>query len=412
MTFCAYDHAQYVGGPNAWLRRLLPDLNKNAVDVEVLFITRSDPDACPTVIALKKAGVACKCLLGHGRTTEQRVGWILDALADSPPDVFVPNLMVPAFYAARWARAAGIPTVGVLHSDDAFHEALLDEFVWGNPAYSLTALVCVSEYLTGRVRARNHGATLIRTIPCGVPVPERTAHIAEGPLRLVYTGRFSERQKRITEVARAFCRAVRDVPGTEAYLYGTGPDQAAVQAVLSREGQGLPVFIKGPVDSELIQNEILACHVCVLLSDYEGLPISLMEAMACGLVPVCLRTKSGVPELIIDGTTGLLVTDREDCFTDAIRRLRNDRVLWQQLSGAARATVLSAYAHPECLQRWLQLLHELAMAGDARAAVRVPKRIDLPPAHPGLAREDIRAPRGLARLSMYFQKLYRRSRGV
>jgi glycosyltransferase involved in cell wall biosynthesis len=411
VTFCAYDHAQYIGGPNAWLRRLLPDLKKNAVDVEVLCITRSDPDACPTVVALKKAGVACTCLLGHGVATEQRVGWILDALADSPPDVFVPNLMVPAFYAARWVRAAGIPTVGVLHSDDAFHEAVLDEFVWGNPAYSLAALVCVSEYLAGRVRARSHGATLIRTIPCGVPVPEHTAHLADGPLRLVYTGRFSERQKRITEVVRAFCRAVREVPGTEAYLYGSGLDQAAAEAVLSREGQGLPVFIKGPVDSAVIQNELLACHVCVLLSDYEGLPISLMEAMACGLVPVCLRTQSGVPELVIDGATGLLVDDRQDCFADAVRRLRNDRMLWQQLSGAARAKVLSAYAHPGCLQRWLQLLHELAMAGNARAPVRVPQRISLPPVRPGLAREDTRAPRGLARLSTYLQKLSGRLKG-
>jgi hypothetical protein len=76
--------------------------------------------------------------------TERHVQWILDRVVEDPPDVFVPNLMVPAFYAGRWVRQAGIPTVGVLHSDDCFHRGIVSEFVCGSNAYRLSALVCVS----------------------------------------------------------------------------------------------------------------------------------------------------------------------------------------------------------------------------------------------------------------------------
>jgi len=411
VIFCAYDHAGYVGGPNAWLRRLLPDLQADGLDVSALFITRSDPALCPTIMALRQAGVHCTCLPGQGYTTVQRVRWILGELAARCPDIFVPHLMVPAFYAARWARAAGIATIGVLHSDDAFHRAVLEEFVWGRPEYRLTALVCVSQYLAALAGQHQHGDTLIRTIPCGVPVPARSAAPAGDTLRLVYTGRFIERQKRISDLVRAVCRAVRAVPGTEACLYGSGPDQAAAQAALASEGLGLPVFIKAPIDSDLMQNELLACHAFVLVSDDEGLPISLMEAMACGLVPVCLHTASGVPELIIDGETGLLVPDRAASFIAAVGRLRQNPQLWQKLSQAARAMIISRFSHPQGLQSWLLLLNGLALRGDARTAIRVPDCITLPPVNPGLAREDIRTPHAMARLSSRIQRLYRQIRG-
>ncbi|WP_371821102.1 glycosyltransferase [Chloracidobacterium sp. D] len=44
----------------------------------------------------------------------------------------------------------------------------------------------------------------------------------------------------------------------------------------------------------------------VLLSDYEGLPIALMEAMATGLVPICTAMRSGIGQLVVDGVTGCM----------------------------------------------------------------------------------------------------------
>ncbi len=132
------------------------------------------------------------------------------------------------------------------------------------------------------------------------------------------------------------------------------------------------------------------CDVIVLLSDYEGLPISLLEAMACGVVPVCLNIRSGIPELIEDGVTGLLVDDREQGFVEAIRRLNEDPQLWTRLSKAARNHVRVDNSLQTSAQRWVELLHRLHQASDTRTPVRVPTTFDLPPINSGLRREDAR----------------------
>ena len=99
--------------------------------------------------SLRRQGIIRKEIY-RPQYTEQRVRWVVDRLAEDPPDVFVPNLMVPAYYAGRWVREVGIPTIGVLHSDDPFHRGLLSEFVFGAGAYQLSALVCVSKFLEQR----------------------------------------------------------------------------------------------------------------------------------------------------------------------------------------------------------------------------------------------------------------------
>src|SRR5262245_27014742 len=135
VTFCAYDNPAFVSGPNTWLRRLLPSLCCLGIESRVLIIATSSDEGA-LAAGVRREGVAYD-QIRWPEYSEQRIRWILTRLAADPPDVFVPNLMVPAYYASRWVRAAGVPTVGVLHSDDAFHRALLQEFVFGRSAYRL-----------------------------------------------------------------------------------------------------------------------------------------------------------------------------------------------------------------------------------------------------------------------------------
>lgn len=395
ITFCAYDLSEYFGGPNAWLRRLLPDLKKQGLDVNVLFITHSDPALCPTVMTLQNQGILCNAVTGL-EFTEQRIQWIIESLYKNPPDIFVPNLMVPAFYATRWVKEAGIPTVGVMHSGDDFHYALLDEYVFGKPEYRLSALVCVSKHLEQQVLLREPNGIIVRRIPCGVPVPKASAHLPNGFFRIIYSGRLVEKAKRISEVTRALCRAVQEIPSTEAYIYGDGPERSAVENILLNEGRNHPVYLEGPVDSDTIHKYLLDGQIFVLLSDYEGLPISLMEAMACGLVPVCLKIPSGIPELINDGVNGILVADRKDSFINAVKRLRDNKGLWEQLSHAACATIKNNYSHDDCVKSWIRLFKDVERLKQNSHAIRVPRKITLPSVHPGLAREDNRSPTKLA----------------
>jgi glycosyltransferase involved in cell wall biosynthesis len=85
----------------------------------------------------------------------------------------------------------------------------------------------------------------------------------------------------------------------------------------------------------------LAEHdVFVLPTRVEGLPVALLEAMGCGLVPVVSNIPSGVPDVVADGVTGFLPEVGDvDGFAHAIARLAADRSLLERFSGEARRTV-------------------------------------------------------------------------
>jgi colanic acid/amylovoran biosynthesis glycosyltransferase len=396
VLFCAHDAPNYINGPNIWLQRTLPELRKQGVASRVLFFPTRDPAACPTIQALRLQGISCEIYQGK-KDTEFQVPWILRHIQQQSPDLFVPNLNLPGYHASRWIKAAGIPVVGVLHSDDPFYRALIEEFVRKPPSSPLSAIVCVSDLLSELVQRAGEGKVPIQTIPYGVPMPDRTARLSS-PLRILYAGRFVEQQKRISDVTRALCRATREVPGTEAILYGSGPAEPDMARIIAGHGADTTVRLGGLVSKEELQEKFLDAHVFVLLSEYEGLPIALLEAMACGLVPICFHMRSGIPQLIEPDQTGLLVHDRDQAFVDAIRRLKSEQGLWARLARAARARVEAGYSIPQAVARWKQLFTDLIEGrSDLKRPIEVPHSLDLPPRHPDInPGEDARWP-GYAR---------------
>jgi glycosyltransferase involved in cell wall biosynthesis len=305
------------------------------------------------------------------------VQWILECLIADPPDIFVPNLVIAGYFAGRWAQVAGIPTVGVLHSDDDFYRAIQSEFVFGSRDYRVTSLVCVSASLEAQVRERCPDGVSISRIPYGIPIPETPIRGERESLHIAFVGRLAEEQKRISDVARALCAVVRQIPGTEATLFGDGPDREVVAAILSDEGGGLPVKLAGLIPSDEIQLKLMEIDVIVLLSDYEGLPIALMEGMACGCVPVCLAMKSGISELVEHGITGLIVKDRGEDFVAKIKRLRDDPVFRKSLSTAARTKVANRFSLSASNDKWADLFLTLTPSGPV-SSIQIPNRLRLP----------------------------------
>ncbi len=403
VTVCTSESSDLSGGQNTWLCNFLPELRRLGIEPRVLCFTLSREVEFPTVRSLRQAGISCTtCFDQEKRYTKQRVRWLLEQLAKDPPDVFVANMVIPAaYYAGRWLREAGIHTVGICHVgvDHFLYRGLLNEFVFGSETYRVSALVCVSNYLEQDVLKQRPTGVWVRSIPCGVLIPKETVKKPNGPLRLAYVGRLTEEAKRISEVTHALCRAVREVPDVEALIYGDGEERAAVERKLREEGDGLPVHLVGRVDNDQIQNHLLKCHAVVLLSDWEGLGLGLLEGMACGLVPIGLcHARGGAPELIEDGVTGLLVDDRGERFVAAVRRLRKDPALWKRLARSARAQVEAKYSITICAARWKELLLELANNSASRKPLRVPSEFDLPRVYPALAVMDERAPRPHQRL--------------
>ena len=355
-VFVTYDSQNDVGGASSWLQRLLPRLKAAGVEVEAHVMAFGG-----------LPGVNC-AWFGKERIpfrwrpweydTTRAVRNCLKLIEESQPKIYVPNCILPAYYAAGYVRSQAVYTVGVLHSDDPFHWGLVDEFVNGLSAFRLSAIVTVSKFLQEAVEesAKKH-KLISRHIAYGVPIPGDVAKPPNGVFRLVYTGRLEEEQKCISDVTRALCSVVNQNPGVEAWIVGEGSARANVERIIeTSEVDTQRIRLLGRVDVSRVYSVLCDCHALVLLSDYEGLPVSMLEAMAAGVVPVCLDTRSGIRDAVQHGFNGLIVKDRKEDFYAAVRTLQRDAVLWSKLSANARETVKQRFSEETCAASWIELL--------------------------------------------------------
>ena len=411
VVFCTHDSPSSIGGPFTWLRRLLPSLRECGIDCRVLALTHFGGTG-PLVEGLRADGFDVQSVDCHERTVDD-VRWILSRLQDEVPQVFVPNFVVAAYYAARWLKAAGAATVAVLHSDDAFYRAIQQEFVRGVVSQRVTDVVCVSEKLLDEVKAGVvQNCPNACYIPYGVNVPKPVTRDYAHRIRIAYVGRFAEEQKRISLVGRSLDLACRQVPGVEAVMYGDGPDRAVVSTLLEVERSDSRVVLGGVIANDKVQSELLQCDAIMLMSDYEGLPIALLEGMACGCVPICRNMNSGIPQLVQHGKTGLLVSESPESFVAAVRWLSDNPTQAQLLSDAARNLVRNRYSHEHSVKCWTGLLHE--HASRPLRGLRSPGRIRLPASNSNRESADRRKPpeppwrRRLRRIRMQLGALRRR----
>jgi glycosyltransferase involved in cell wall biosynthesis len=173
--------------------------------------------------------------------------------------------------------------------------------------------------------------------PVAVPkrVPERTH---SGRVRLVHLASLS-RNKGSFDLLEALSRLPQRIKAqVHVVAAGTGAVEELRVAAL-RLGLQEIFEVRNWIEADE-RDRLLACSdVFVLPSYYEGLPMSLLEAMAWGLAPICTPIGS-IPEYIEDGVNGLLVRPGAvEELAETIERVVLDGNLRAQLGRRARATV-------------------------------------------------------------------------
>ncbi|HEX8742433.1 MAG TPA: glycosyltransferase [Thermoleophilaceae bacterium] len=128
-----------------------------------------------------------------------------------------------------------------------------------------------------------------------------------------------------------------------ARLVGDGPERDGLEALVRERGLADRVEFMGALGEHVVPDLYRQADVFCLPSFAEGVPTVLMEAMATGL-PVVATHIMGVPELVRDGRTGLVVPPaRADALADALEALARDPELRRRLGDAARECVTSEY---------------------------------------------------------------------
>jgi len=260
---------------------------------------------------------------------------------------------------ASWGTGRRIPTVYTIHGFDTIlktHRTFLplERMMTG----CTSAIVPVSAYDEKNLkRAGIHGTIrLIRNGASdrlgGAPDPLAAARIeaarARGAVIVLSIARL-EPPKRFDLFLDTARRAPEDMR-----FFWIGNVRAAIPPGLPRN-----VEMLGEVPEA--GNCINLCDIFLLLSDYEGLPMSILEALSCGK-PIVASDVGGISEAL-GPDAGLLVPNDREAVLTAINRLASDRDLRVRLGASARSHYERSFSADSMWHRYLQLYTELSHTG-------------------------------------------------
>jgi glycosyltransferase involved in cell wall biosynthesis len=273
------------------------------------------------------------------------------------PVVLVPNYVWELHLASC---EPGVSCLGMCHSD-SLQEYYLP-LTWYEP--NITHFIAVSPEcaagLTARIPFR---AGAITTLPYGVPVPEKlTRDYQTNPLRIMYAGRLAQPQKRVGDFVPLVrhLRALR-VPFVFD-IVGDGDELQPLQQAMEQKCASAHVRFYGRRSFQEVERMWTKHDIVVQVSDFEGTSISMLEAMAHGVVPVVTSAGSGVNGVIRHKKDGFVVPVGDmRCMARTIAMLAKKPSLLSSVGRAARGSA-QKYSLGLYRERFTQLLDRIVAA--------------------------------------------------
>ena len=178
-------------------------------------------------------------------------------------------------------------------------------------------IVCISNYCKSQMMLFSDVEDLpkLQIVHCGIDLNSYTINNASenkvtDVIRLLYVGRLAV-EKGVPVLLRSLIALKNEGYRFHLTLLGDGPERASLEADVKAHGLEEMVYFGGFSSQETVRNTLQESDVFVLPSFAEGVPVSLMEAMACG-VPVIATNVGGVTELIEHGVSGLVVAPSDE----------------------------------------------------------------------------------------------------
>jgi glycosyltransferase involved in cell wall biosynthesis len=256
---------------------------------------------------------------------------------------------VAAAVARLASRFSGVPYSFTAHAKDIFHESVRPDDL-RRKLQDAEAVVTVSDFNLDYLMETYGSAALgvhrvyngldLRHLPFMLPEQRPPVVLSVG--RLVEKKGFADLIDACAILALKGC-------DFRCEIIGTGELEAELRAQIERLGLGDKVEMAGPhPQCEVIahvQSAAVFAAPCVVGADgnRDGLPTVLLEAMALG-TPCIATDVTGIPEVLHDGETGLMVPQHDPAaLAAAIERLLSDRALGQRLAREARSLIEQSF---------------------------------------------------------------------
>lgn len=240
---------------------------------------------------------------------------------------------------------ADVPYSFTAHAKDIFHESVDPEDL-RRKLQSAASVVTVSDYNLAYLRQRfGADARRVQRIYNGLDLTELRCQPTAGRSPLILSVCRLVEKKGLNHLVAACDRLRQRGVEFTCQIVGTGPLEADLRSQIQALHLDDWVELVGPrpqqeVFALMAQASVFAApYVIGADGNRDGLPTALLEAMALG-TPCVATDVTGIPEIVRDGETGLLVDQRDpDGLATALQRLLDDGALREQLALGARSLI-------------------------------------------------------------------------
>ena len=260
-------------------------------------------------------------------------------------------------------RLLNIPFSFTAHA----HDLYVDQHMLKQKVRAAAFVVAISEY-NKELIVKHCGEDIrnkVVVVHCGVDTrlfqPREASNMVKKQFTIVCVGSLEEKKGQ-TYLVEA-CRILKD-RGLDfvCHLIGDGQTRPMLEAQIRRDKLENVVRLEGGQPRDAVLKMLNQADVVALPSirtksgKMEGIPVALMEPLACEVPVVSTRT-SGIPELVEDGKTGLLVPPEDSvALADALQRLANDPELGRRMGEAGREKVLREFDLGKTTAKLAQLM--------------------------------------------------------
>ena len=271
------------------------------------------------------------------------------------------------FFFIRTASILGFKMVIHIHGgnylmEDPFHPLVkrMLKLVFSLPCSFIVLSNKEKECIQRRFRSNN-----IFVLPNAVDIPEttRTSNFHK-PLNILFIGRIAA-SKGVEYIIEAAVKMKGRVPFRLIFAGEEEKKDKYIPYAKKRLGEDYFQYV-GIISGQAKTDLFNKCDVFLLPSFYEGLPISMLECMSFGIVPVVTNVGS-ISSCVTDEENGLIISQKDsDVIIDAIKELSRDRQLLDQLSQKARETIREKFSPEKYIKTLSQIYDQINSESDEK----------------------------------------------
>ena len=350
-----------IGGSERHVLELLPALRARGIDAGFLGLDDTSAAPEPFYDVLTEREVPIQRLACPRDLDPRLVGGVIRAVRAFRPDIVHTHLIHADVYGAAAATRARTALISTKHNDDPFRSGR-----WRHLERLLTrraaSVICITEALArfnrevvglpaGKLRVVHYGLDASPEAwgpPGGPDLP------AETPV-LVAVCRLAP-QKGVDVGVEALARVRERHPTAHLVVLGEGPLRAELAELAARRGVGAAVSLPGRVGDVAwwLRRALIVVHP----ARWEGFGLALLEAMLCEK-PVVAARVSSIPEIVLGGETGLLVSPDDPArMAAAVNELLDDPLRAAAMGQAGRARALAEFSVARMAERTASVYEE------------------------------------------------------